>query len=79
MFKMEPGKEYLITQQITLNDIGKENGIINILVNGVSVYKKDNVTIRISPDVQINSFLFSTFFGGKDTTYSSSKDTYIYF
>lgn len=62
MFKFIQGKEYLLTQELTLNDIGKENGVINILVDGKVVYTKNNVTIRVSPDVQINSFLFSTFF-----------------
>ena len=62
MFKFIPGKEYLLTQELTLNDIGKENGVITILVDGKIVYTKNNVTIRVSPDVQINSFLFSTFF-----------------
>lgn len=79
MFQFEPGKEYILTQQIKMNDIGKENGIIRILVDGKTVYEKTNVTLRVAPDVQINSFLFSTFFWGKDDTYSSSKDTYVYF
>ena len=79
MFKFVPWKEYLLTQQITLNDIGKENGIITILVDSKPVYTKNDVTFRVSEDVSITSFLFSTFFGGKDDTYSSSKDTSIYF
>lgn len=79
MFKFIPGKEYLLTQELTLNDIGKENGVINILVDGKVVYTKNNVTIRVSPDVQINSFLFSTFFWGKDDSYSSTKDMSITF
>lgn len=79
MFQFEPQKKYTITQQIQLNDIGMENGVLNILVDGKSVYKKDSMVFRSSSDVQINSLLFSTFFWWSDASYSSTKDEHVLF
>lgn len=77
--KLEPGKIYVLTQQIVLNDIGKQNGYLAVLLDGKKVYEKSDVTFRVSPSVHIDSFLFSTFFGGSNDTYSATKDEYAYF
>lgn len=79
MFKFESGKEYTLTMQLRLNDVGVSNGTINVLVDGKNVYTKNDVTLRVSDDVKISSLFFSTFFGGKDDSYSSTKDTSIDF
>lgn len=78
IFKMIPWKEYTIKQEIVLNDIWKNNWILNIYVEWNKVYSKNDILYRTTDKVSVTSLLFATFFWWKWTDWASTKDTFIY-
>jgi len=78
-FTLEAGKTYKLEQYIQLNTPGKNDGIIQIKVNGKEVYKNTQAALRNSDSIHIDSILFSTFFGGWDDSWATPVDTSILF
>ncbi len=63
-----------LTQQIIVNDANTNNAIIRVWVDGHLTLEKKNFRLRIAPDGLIDSFYFSTFFGGDDASWAPSVD-----
>ncbi len=73
---------YTIKQHLKLNTLGQSNGILELFVNGVSVYKATNVVFRRpdKPNVKINAAIFQSYRGGSTVEdFASPKTEYIYF
>jgi len=75
----KPGVWYSIRQRVKMNDPGVANGILQIWLNDELVLDQQDRTIRLKPQLKIDCMYFSTFFGGSDNQWSTSKDETIYF
>ncbi|MBN1828353.1 MAG: hypothetical protein JW884_04300 [Deltaproteobacteria bacterium] len=72
---------YTITQRLVMNTPGQKDGVLDVWLDGIRVQHLEDVFYRGSecPDLGINQFYFSTFFGGNDTTWAATRDECIYF
>ncbi|MDX1693848.1 MAG: discoidin domain-containing protein [Ketobacteraceae bacterium] len=59
----------------------RSDGETALFINGREVSRWDNIRLRsvINRDTEINRFLFSTFHGGADSSWSPSKTVYAYY
>jgi len=68
-----------IAFRIKLNDVGSENGELEIRIDGNSVIKVDGLTIRTTENGKIKGMHFQTFFGGHGKDWASPKDQRAWF
>ena len=59
-----------------MNDLGTNNGILELSYNNEVKISLTKINLR-ETDIPINGIMFQTFFGGSDTSWKSSLDTYI--
>ncbi|XP_046380040.2 uncharacterized protein LOC124151565 [Haliotis rufescens] len=68
-----------IAQSVRLNTPGKTDGSIKVWYNGKLVFTIDQLNIRAKASVDLDGIFFSTFFGGRDSTWAPTHDCYSYF
>ncbi|KAF8910928.1 polysaccharide lyase family 14 protein [Gymnopilus junonius] len=68
-----------IAFRVKLNDVGSANGEIELWVDGNSVIKVDELTIRTNDSGRIKGMHFQTFFGGHGKDWASPKDQRAWF
>ena len=68
-----------IAQVVTLNKVGSMDGSIAVLVNGEELYRRDKLNIRQSQEVMVQGIMFSTFYGGSDSSWAPGYNTWAYF
>eukprot|EP00842_Homolaphlyctis_polyrhiza_P007053 jgi/Hompol1/937/HPOL_001073-RA len=68
-----------ISQTITLNTPGVNNGVVQVSFNGVSVINYGNVAWRTTGSVGFVGIDFETFFGGNDASWATPVDQYVDF
>src|SRR5258706_16452694 len=78
-FSFKPGQWHCIEQELTLNTPANPDGSVRVWLDGAAVFQQDRLLFRTVPNLQIEGVFFSTFFGGSDTTWASTADTYIDF
>lgn len=64
-FTFAAGNRTTVAQRLKLNDAGKENGELELFVDGVSVISVDGLKIRESKKAKIRGLQIETFFGGE--------------
>ncbi|KAF8514708.1 hypothetical protein BU17DRAFT_52395 [Hysterangium stoloniferum] len=74
-----PGKWAAISERVKLNDIGEENGEVELWIDGVSVLKVDGLVLRTSDKSLIQGLHFQTFFGGSTPDWASPRDQRAWF
>ena len=79
MFRFEPWKKYHISQEIQINTLGEDDGVIKVFVDGKCVYKNTSMVFRTTSDILPNKMIFSTFFWGADKSWATPVDTSIEF
>lgn len=77
------GKWHHVVYKLALNDVGKKNGTVDILVDGRSVSRMRKVEFRaVDKLTLINHFIFATFHGGGSPAWApkdrSGKFTTVY-
>ncbi|GAA5998428.1 hypothetical protein JCM5350_000687 [Sporobolomyces pararoseus] len=60
-----------ITQLVSLNTPGYANGLLYLWANGSLALAHTGVVWRVTEDVTISKIMFSTFFGGSDSSWNS--------
>ncbi len=75
----ETGRWYEITQRIKLNSVGQRNGLLDVWVDKEKVLSRSDLEFRKIPQVKLNGFFFSTFYGGNSSKWAPDIDTYAYF
>ncbi|KAI0792650.1 hypothetical protein C8Q75DRAFT_804386 [Abortiporus biennis] len=65
LFTFAEGARTLITMRVLLNDAGKENGELQMWVNGKSLINESGLVFRTSPNGRIRGIQIQSFFGGK--------------
>lgn len=79
-FKFERGKWYRIEIFVRLNTgKGTSDGRASLYINGKHRIDVQNLNLRGNNHTKIDTFLFSTFYGGSSTWWSPSETTYAYF
>lgn len=72
-----------VTEVALLNsdpgDVGPANGEIAVYYNGNLAFTRSDIVFRVDPAVGLDRFMFSTFFGGSDSTFWASKGGWAYF
>ncbi|KAF9463994.1 hypothetical protein BDZ94DRAFT_1308260 [Collybia nuda] len=78
-FDIAVGQWVAVAFRVKLNDHGKENGEIQIWIDGTSVILAKHLTICDSSDARIKGMHFQTFFGGHTEEWASPKDQRAWF
>ncbi|EIW53921.1 uncharacterized protein TRAVEDRAFT_153895 [Trametes versicolor FP-101664 SS1] len=70
------GRWTRVTERVKINDVGKENGEIEVLIDGKSVFLATGLVLRTpeGPDARVQGLHFQTFFGGHSQDWASPKD-----
>jgi hypothetical protein len=76
---LERDRWYRITNRVVMNNPKEHDGIVQAWVDGKLVLDMRNIRFRNVDSIKIDSFYFTTFFGGSDKTWATVKDEYIYF
>lgn len=76
-FRFKRGEWQRISVTVVLNDPGKANGYLEVLVDGKKVISYDTMIWRNKSNVKIEALSFSSWFGGSDASWSPPKDTYL--
>ena len=77
--KLETDKWYQFKTRIKMNDPGKANGICESWLDGEKVLGKYDIRWRDTDDLKIDTFYFSTFYGGANSSWAPNQPTYINF
>ena len=75
----KPGKWYSLEHRILLNDGGKANGVMQAWFDGELSLDRSDVRFRSVDSVPIDSFYFSTFFGGSSADWAPPADAFVDF
>lgn len=78
-FVLPRGRWVKIGLQLKMNELGKNDGTIKCFVNDDLCLNAEEIIFRTSSKLKIDHLLFSTFFGGADSSYAPSKDCYLLF
>jgi hypothetical protein len=78
-WQFKPGQWYYLKQQITLNQLDRQNGSIRVWVNDRKVIDRTGLVFRTTNTLKIDGILFSTFFGGNDSSWATPQDVYVDF
>lgn len=79
MYRFIPGQTYKISQEIIMNQPGKNNWSLIVYVDWNEVFRDNNMNFRLDRNLKPNKLLFSTFFGWGDPSWATPNDTNIYF
>jgi len=79
-FHFQRGRWYRIDMQVKMNSAPDVNdGKAVLYIDGEKLVEVNDLRLSGDPQVQINKFMFSTFYGGSDSSWAPSKTTYMYF
>lgn len=71
---------YTLTQHVKLNTPGFYDGVVEVWVNDTEVFRKSDIRFRrAGAGWKITGMYFSTFFGGNDPTWATTKKEVAYF
>ena len=73
-FSFTPGKWHCLEQQVVLNTPGAANGAVRAWLDGKPAYQNEQMLYRTVASLRIEGVLFSTFFGGGDSSWAPDKD-----
>ncbi|KAF9955306.1 hypothetical protein BGZ65_003469 [Modicella reniformis] len=75
-----PGAWHRIDMVMALNEpAGQHNGLLQVYLDGELVIDMDNIPYRSTGMVGFQGLMFSSFFGGSDSSYATPVDTHVYF
>lgn len=74
-----PGIWHRVETRIKMNTPGLRDGIVQSWFDGRLALDRRDVRFRNVNSFSINWLMFSTFFGGSNSSWSATKDEYVYF
>ncbi|PIL32927.1 hypothetical protein GSI_05045 [Ganoderma sinense ZZ0214-1] len=80
-FSFTPGQWTRVTQRVKMNSFGKQDGEIEVYINGQSVLCASGLELRTNegPDGRVQGLHMQTFFGGHTPDWASPKDQRAWF
>lgn len=75
-FKFKKGAWNDVDLDIKLNDIGKNNGLLSLKINGKQM-KYERMGWRSDKDIEVSGINSACFFGGNDKSWASRVDTFV--
>ncbi len=75
----KPGSWQSVETYLKMNTPGKHDGVLRCWLDGVLVLENKTLRFRDTPDLKIDLFYFSTFFGGSGLDWASPKDQFVEF
>lgn len=78
-FHFKDGAWTTVAERVRLNDAGKENGEIEMFVNGKSVINVKGLVLRGSDKGKFRGVQMQTFFGGSSNGFQASRDSKVWF
>lgn len=78
-FILPRAKWLKIGLEVQMNESGRENGWIRCYIDDELLLEKSGLLFRRSENLKIDHLLFSTFFGGADSSYAPLKDCFLLF
>lgn len=79
-YKWKRGAWTTVSQRVRLNDLGKANGEMEVFVEGKSVIKLNNISLRTTDEARIRGMMVQSFFGGSSKPdYATPKDQQVFF
>lgn len=72
-----PGEEYDLVLWTRLNTVGNQDGALSLWVNGRLVYRRTGLVFRSTAALKVDGLFFSTFFGGRDPSWASTRSTQV--
>lgn len=76
-YKFDVGKWINIKEEIVLNDINKNNGIIKLWINNKLVIQYNNIILRKYDNIYINGIMIQVFYGGCNGNCSPNRNVYV--
>jgi polysaccharide lyase-like protein len=73
------GNWHTVSERVHMNTPGVADGTIDVTVDGAHVSHDAGITFRVNNSVHIDSLMFSTFFGGHDSSWAPSSLQHIDF
>ncbi|MEP2651773.1 MAG: polysaccharide lyase [Paraglaciecola sp.] len=71
---------YNIALYVKLNsEIGSSDGIAALFINGNKLIERNNLNFAGNMKSKIDYFLYNSFYGGNDPSWSPSTDTFVYY
>jgi hypothetical protein len=77
--KFLPGTWHELKTEIVMNEPGLGNGELRGWLDGKLALDRRNLQFRKTANIAIDALYFSTFFGGDDQSWASSKDEIVFF
>ena len=78
--RFTPRVWYTLTQHVKLNTPGFYDGLVEVWVNDTEVFQKSDIRFRSAgAGWKITGMYFSTFFGGSDSSWATTKSEAVYF
>ena len=74
-----PGRWHTVVHQLFINTPGKHNGKLRAFFDDRLALHMDTIRFRDTDEFSIDGFLFSTFFGGGDSSWQTTADETVYF
>lgn len=71
-----PGTWHALEQEVVLNTPGRSDGCIRVWFEGKSVLEQGGLEFRNVEGLKIEGIFFSTFFGGGDLSWATSRTTF---
>jgi hypothetical protein len=73
------GAWHTVSERVHMNTPGVADGTIDISIDGVPVSHDAGIEFRVSAAVHVDSLLFSTFYGGHDSSWAPTSDQHLDF
>ncbi|KAI0365896.1 hypothetical protein BV20DRAFT_1098122 [Pilatotrama ljubarskyi] len=75
------GRWTRVMERVKINDVGEDNGEIEVFINGTSVMKATRLVLRTKegPNARVQGLHFQTFFGGHTPEWASPKEQRAWF
>ncbi|HEY1406179.1 MAG TPA: hypothetical protein VF857_06180 [Spirochaetota bacterium] len=74
-----PGKWHCVETFLQMNTPGKKDGIVRSWLDSELALDIESIRFRDIPDLKIDAFYFSTFFGGGEPDWAPSSDQFVQF
>jgi len=73
------GRWHHVESFVQMNTVGMSNGVVKSWLDGHLAYENDQLVFRTVSTLNIDTFLFETFFGGNTSNYAPPANEYAYF